>query len=90
MEKGLWQRWWEIEKATGRTTDQILADLNAACGKKYSYTWPQTMAVRSFGLERCPTAVRRYMLARVLPVELEALGVMLPHKKILSLIVNLT
>lgn len=90
MNKGLFQRWLEIEKATGRTVEAILADLNTACGTKYRYTWPNVMAARQYSLERCPTEVRRYMMAKVLPLEIEALGLKLPEGKIFVLINNLT
>lgn len=63
----LFERWLEIERATGRPMTEILADINAACGTKYKHNWPSDMQSRGFGMERTPSAVRRYMLEKVLP-----------------------
>jgi hypothetical protein len=90
MATGLFQRWFALERATGRTVDAILTDLNATCGTKYDRTWPNVVAARNFGLERCPTNVRRFMLHKVLPVELQGLGLELSKKQIAVLVVNLT
>lgn len=64
----LFERWLEIERATGRRMTTILADINAACGTRYKHNWPTDMQTRGYGMERTPNAVRRYMLAKVLPV----------------------
>ena len=90
MESGLFERWLDMERATGRTMEIILEDLNAACGTKYQYTWPHVMKARGYGLERLPTKVRRYMMSRVLPLELDSLGLKLSPEKIFALVVNLT
>lgn len=87
---GLFQRWLEIELATGRSLASILDDLNAACGTKYKHNWPSVMAERSFSLERCPTEVRRYMMREVLDAELKVLGVKLTTRRLEALLVNLT
>ena len=90
MQKGLFQKWIALEKEMGRHMNVILADLNAACGTKYDRTWPNVVASRNYGLERCPTDVRRYMMAKVLASELQAHGLLLSEKKLFLLIVNLT
>lgn len=88
---GLFKRWLEIEKATGRPLSVILDGLNAACGTKYKHNWPSVMAERGYSLDRLPTCVRQYMMRKVLPSELKALeGKALPVKKIEAIIVNLT
>lgn len=87
---GLFERWLEIERATGRPLTAILADLNAACGTKYRHNWPSVMEGRGYSLDRLPTEVRRYMLRKVLPIELAALGAKASAKKIDAFIVNLT
>lgn len=71
----LFERWWQIEVAAGKTTGQILNEINAACGTAYKHNWPSLMASRGYSLERLSTAVRRYMMRRVLPAELASLGV---------------
>lgn len=90
MQTGLFQNWIALEKKTGRSMNVILDDLNMACGTKYDRTWPNVVASRNFGLERCPTDVRRYMMAKVLVSELHAHGLFLSEKKIVLLVVNLT
>ena len=87
---GLFERWLEIERATGRPMTAILDDVNAACGSKYKHNWPSVMAKRGYSLDRLPTDVRRYMMRKVLPGELAALGVGVPVKKIDVLIALLT
>lgn len=90
MENGLFQNWLSLEKSAGRPMTTILADLNAACGTKYDRTWPNVVAGRNFGIERCPTSVRRYMMGKVLKMTLEANGLRMSDKKIEALVVNLT
>jgi len=87
---GLFERWLEIERSNGRSLTAILADLNAACGTKYRHNWPSVMAERGYSLDRMPTAVRRYLMQKVLPVELATLGANVSMKKIDALVVNLT
>lgn len=88
---GLFERWLEIERATGRPLSAILTDLNDACDTKYKHNWPSVMAERGYSLDRLPTNVRRYMMRKVLPAEMKALdGKALTAKKIDALIVNLT
>lgn len=79
---GLFERWLEIERGTGRPMTAILDDLNAACDTKYKHNWPSIMAMREYSLDRLPTCVRRYMMQVVVPVELERLGVKLTPKKL--------
>ena len=67
----LFERWLEIERATGRPMTEILTDINAACGTKYKHNWPSVTQSHGYSMERTPNAVRRYMLARVLPVVIE-------------------
>ena len=83
---GLFAHWLEIERATGRALTAILADLNAVCGTKYRHNWPSVMAERGYSLDRCPTSVRRYMMQKVLPVELVllAMGFLGPEDTVLS------
>ncbi len=90
MTQGLFERWMDLERSSGRTWEAILGDLNATCGTKYNYTWPAVMKRRGYSLERLPTPVRRYMMTKVLSGELGALGVELSSKKISALVVNLT
>lgn len=86
----LFERWLEIERATGRPMLAILDDMNTACGTMYRHNWPSVMASRGYSLDRCPTAVRRYMMKKVLPVEFEKIGVVMPQKQIDGLINRLT
>lgn len=86
----LFERWLEIERATGRPMTAILDDLNTACGSMYRHNWPSVMAGRGYSLDRCPTAVRRYMMKKVLPVEIEKLGIEVSVKKLNALIIRLT
>lgn len=86
----LFEQWIEIERGTGRPMTVILGDLNAACGSKYKHNWPSVMASRGCSLDRCPTAVRRYMMKKVLPVELEKLGIEVSAKKLEAIILRLT
>ena len=90
MAKGLFERWLDIERASARPFIEVLADLNRVCGTKYKHNWPSVMAARSYSLDRLPTGVRQYMMARVLPTELQARGLTLSSTKIFDLVVNLT
>lgn len=87
---GLFERWLEIERGAGRPMTAILDDLNGACGTKYKHNWPSVMAERDYSLDRLPTNVRRYMMRKVLPGELAALGVEVSVKKIDALVAVLT
>lgn len=87
---GLFERWLSIERATGRTMAAILADLNAAAGTNYKHNWPSVVESRGYELERCPVAVRRYMMRRVLEDELKGMGVELPKIKLDKLTIALT
>jgi hypothetical protein len=86
LQMGLFERWLEIERATGRPMVSILADINAACGTSYRHNWPSLMAKRGYSMDRCPTNVRRYMMGVVLPTEIEQLGIH-PTEKVLALMV---
>lgn len=88
--QGLFERWLSIERTTGRAMGEILADLNEVAGTHYKHNWPSVVAGRNYELERCPVAVRRYMMRKVLADELSALGIDLPTKKLESLINALT
>lgn len=90
MAKGLFERWMEIERSSGRPITEVLDGLNRACGTKYRHNWPSMMASRNYSLDRTPTAVRQYMLTRVLPGELKAHGLTLKPTEIFDLVVNLT
>lgn len=81
-------RWLEIEKSAGKSPGEILAEVNTACGTNYKHSWLSQLQTRP----SCHLAVelRRYMLAKVLPVELQALGVKLSSSKLSALINNLT
>lgn len=88
--KGLFENWLEIERATGRPMTAILGDLNAACGTKYTHSWPSGMALRGYSLDRLPTNVRRYMMSKVLPAEFGRLGLEATSERIDEFIVLLT
>jgi hypothetical protein len=90
LQMGLFERWLEIERATGRPMTAILEDINAACGTAYRHNWPSLMASRGYSLDRCPTNVRRYMMAVVLPAEIEQLGINPSKKLVASMIARLT
>lgn len=90
MAKGLFERWLEMERSSGRPLAEVLADLNKACATKYRHNWPSVMASRGYSLDRVPTAVRQYMMSRVLPGELKARGLTLKPTEIFELVVNLT
>lgn len=87
---GLFERWLEIERATGRSMTDILADINEICSTKYRHNWPSVMATRAYSLDRCPSNVRRYMMQVVMPVELASLGVNASAEQIDDLISRLT
>lgn len=88
--QGLFERWMSLERASGRSVGDILADLNAAAGTNYKHNWPSVVASRGFELERCPVPVRRYMMRKVLEDELRGLGVELTKNKLDGLINALT
>lgn len=46
---GLFERWLEIERATGRPMTVILGDINTACGTAYRHNWTSLMAKRGYG-----------------------------------------
>lgn len=79
-----------IEHATGRSMTDIHADLNAVAGTNYKHNWPSVVAGRKYELERCPVAVRRYMMRKVFADELNGIGIELTKKKLESLIIYLT
>lgn len=83
---GLFERWLEIERDSGRPMTAILGDLNAACQTRYRHNWPSVMASRSYSMDRVPTSVRRYMIERVLAMELPDL----PKSRIRALTLRLT
>lgn len=87
---GLFERWFALERATGRSVGDILADLNTAAGTNYKHNWPSVVAGRGFELERCPIEVRRYMMRKVLADELAEMRVDLPKNKVELLIQFLT
>ncbi|WP_158906805.1 hypothetical protein [Burkholderia sp. L27(2015)] len=88
--KGLFQRWLEIEAAAGKPLKDTLEEINAACGTAYRHNWPSKMAEGGYSMERTPTAVRRYMMRRVLPAELSARGINFSPEVIEGLIKILT
>lgn len=87
---GLFERWIAIERASGRSMADILADLNAVAGTNYKHNWPSVVESRGYELERCPVEVRRYMMRKVLEDELKGMGVDLPKNKLDKLIIFLT
>ena len=87
---GLFERWLELERATGRSMTSILADINAACGTSYRHNWPSLMAKREYSLDRCPTNVRRYMMSVVIPAEIEQLGIRPTDEVVASMVAKLT
>lgn len=88
--KGLFERWMALERASGRPLADILADLNAVAGTNYKHNWPSVVAARNYELERCPVAVRRYMMRKVLEDELAGLGIDLPKNRVDKLVLCLT
>ena len=88
--QGLFERWIALERATGRSVGDILADLNAAAGTNYKHNWPSVVASRGFELERCPVEVRRYMLRKVLRDELAGMGFEIDQSQVEALIIALT
>lgn len=88
--QGLFERWFALERATGRAVGDILADLNAAAGTKYKHNWPSVVASRGFELERCPVEVRRYMLRKVLLDELASMGFAVDQSQVEALTIALT
>lgn len=90
MSKGLFERWLEIERSTGRPMTDILADINRVCGTKYRHNWPSKMAKSGCSMDRVPTGVRQYMMTRVLPVELQTRGLKLSSGEVLDLVLALT
>jgi hypothetical protein len=87
---GLFESWLVIERATGRPMAQILSELNEACGSRYRHNWPSTMRARGYGMDRCPTEVRRYMMQVVLQGELAALGAKATAGQVEQLVERLT
>ena len=87
---GLYESWLAIERATGRPMAQILSELNEACGSRYRHNWPSTMRARGYGMDRCPTEVRRYMMRVVLQGELATLGANATEAQVDMLIARLT
>lgn len=87
---GLFERWMALERASGRAVGDILSDLNAVAGTSYKHNWPSVVASRGFELERCPIAVRRYMMKKVLDDELKGLGIELAGNRLDKLILALT
>lgn len=64
--KGLFEQW--LSFATkDKKQKEVIAELNASCGTKYTESWPSKMEGRNYSLERIPTEVRRYMMKAVLP-----------------------
>ena len=90
MSQGLFERWLEIERSSGRPMTEILADINRVCGTKYRHNWPSKMAQSGYSMDRVPTAVRQYMMTKVLPVELETRGMKLSSDAVLDLVRSLT
>lgn len=72
---GLFESWYELELKEGLTQAEILVQLNSACGTHYKSNWVSQGLGRKQGLERTPTAVRRYMVHKVLADRLRKLGV---------------
>jgi hypothetical protein len=87
---GLFERWLEIEKASGKSVTEILDGVNKACGSKYKHNWPSVMASRQYSLDRLPTNVRRYMMEKVLPAEIALLGIRPSQDQIDAIIDRLT
>jgi hypothetical protein len=90
QQASLFEGWMAIERGTGRSMTDILADINAAAGTHYKHNWPSMVASRGYELERCPLLVRRYMMQKVLAEELSRLGLDLTDSGITKLVVALT
>jgi hypothetical protein len=88
--QGLFERWIALERSTGRSMGDILADLNAAAGTKYKHNWLSVVASRGYELERCPVEVRRYMLRKVLQDELAGMGFEVNQRQVEALTLALT
>lgn len=87
---GLFESWLEIERATDRPMTAILGDLNAACGTKYTHSWPSGMKLRGYSLAHLPTSVRRYMMRKVLPEKLGLIGLKASDDRVEEFITLLT
>tara|TARA_R110000737_G_scaffold182272_2_gene205688 strand:+ start:824 stop:1081 length:258 start_codon:yes stop_codon:yes gene_type:complete len=83
---GLFEQWIQVEREAGKKQKDSISELNAACNTKYTESWPSKMQGRGFSLERTPTDVRRYMMARVLPTLIEGKS----EAEYKKLIINLT
>lgn len=88
--QGLFERWLSLERESGRPMSEILDELNAVAGTNYKHNWPSVVASRNYELERCPVAVRRHMMRKVLADELKGIGIELPRNKLDKLIISLT
>lgn len=62
---GLFERWLEVERSSGRPVAEILFDLNQACGTNYKHNWISVTQKRPG--QNFPLEVRRYMMRKVLP-----------------------
>jgi hypothetical protein len=82
----LFEQWVLVEKETGKKQKDFISELNAACNTKYTESWPSKMEGRNFTLERTPTEVRRYMMAKVLPTLIKGKS----EDEYKKLIINLT
>lgn len=83
---GLFESWYELELKDGLTQTEILAKLNLACGTHYKSNWVSQGLGGKQGLERTPTAVRCYMVRKVLTDRLRKLGV--TDEKVIQSILN--
>jgi len=90
MSKGLFERWLEIERSSGRPMTEILGDINRVCGTKYRHNWPSKMTQSGYSMDRVPTGVRQYMMTKVLAQELQSRGLKLSSGEVLDLVLALT
>lgn len=88
--QGLFERWLSLERASGRSMAEILDELNSVAGTNYKHNWPSVIARRNYEMERCPLAVRRHMMRKVLADELAGLGIELPRNQLEKLVTSLT
>ena len=61
MRKGLFQRWIETERATGKSINEIITGLNDKCGTGYGSDWLTEMKGQGYKSNRLPRFVLRYM-----------------------------
>lgn len=79
----LFGAWLEVMDASGLTRGAVLAQINEACGTRYTHSWISRMrSDPSRRGERMPLEVRLFMLKTVLASELCRHQIMLPTREV--------